>query len=86
MKASAVSRTAALSQLEARLGPYEAPVEEEAHHEEPPRWDEYLAERDRHDEAHHAAWQAVEAEREEAERALAERQRAEREALFRERP
>ena len=85
MKASAVARAAALRQLEARLGPYEAPVEEETQHEDMPRWDEYLAERQRHEEARHGTWQAAEAEREEEERALAERQRKEREALFRER-
>ena len=85
MKASAVARAAALRQLEARLGPYEAPVEEETHHEDMPRWDEYLAERQRHDEARHGAWQAAQAEREEAERALAKRQHEAREALFRKR-
>ena len=87
MKASAVSRKAALRRLEARFGPYEAPrtQEEEARAEGIPHWEEYLAARERHCEIRLAAWTAHEAEREAEERTLAERQREERDALFRER-
>ena len=86
MKASAVARSAALRQLEARLGPYEIPVAEEGtHEEEMPRWADYAAERASHEEARHAAGAALEAEREEEERKRTERQRQEREALFRKR-
>ena len=86
MKASAVARSAALRQLERRLGPYEAARAEEGPAEQQmPRWADYAAERVRHEAARHAAWVAFEAEREEEERTLAERQREEREALFRKR-
>ena len=83
MKASAVARSAALRQLERRLGPYEATGAEEGPAEKQmPRWADYAAERADHEAARHAAWVAFEAEREEEERALAERQREEREVLF----
>ena len=86
MKASAVSRKAALRQLEARFGPYEATsAQEPKSADDMPLWDEYLEARAHHCAKQHAAWRACETEREEEERALAERQREEREALFRQR-
>ena len=86
MKASAVARSAALRQLERRLGPYEAARAEEGPAEEQmPRWADHVAERARHEAARHAAWAAFEVAREEEERALAQRQRDERKALFRKR-
>ena len=79
MKASAVSRRAALRQLEARLGPFEAPGAEALPEQADP------SERQAELEARHEAWAQWEAQCEPEARALAERQREEREALFRER-
>ena len=78
-KASTVSRSAALRQLEARLGPFEAlgaqGLPEEAD----------SSERQAALDARHEAWAQREARCEEEARALAERQREERAALRRER-
>ena len=79
VKASAVWRRAALRQLEARLGPFEAPgVEALPEEAEPPGRPAAL-------EARHEAWAQWEAECGEEALALAERQGKEREALRRER-
>ena len=79
MKASAVSRRAALRQLEARLGPFEAPGAEGFHEEEEP------SQRQAEREERHDAWAQWEAECEAEALALAAHQREERDALRRER-
>ena len=78
-KASAVWRRAALRQLEARLGPFEAPGAEALPETADP------AKRQAAREARHETWAQWEAQCEEEARALTERQREEREALRRER-
>ena len=80
LKASAVSRRAALRALEARLGAFEPPGGAHASPEEADPADCAAAL-----EARHAAWARWEEECEEEVRALAERQREERVALRRER-
>ena len=91
MKASSVSRKAALRHLEARLGPFEPAPETDLPSRAPepvhdvPRWDEYIKARSRQEEARRSDQAKLDRERIVEEDRLRLRHQAERDALFRER-
>ena len=91
MKASSVSRKAALRHLEARLGPFEPAPETDLPSRAPepvhdvPRWDEYIKARSRQEEARRSDQAKLDRERVVEEDRLRLQHQAERDALFRER-
>ena len=89
MKASSVSRKAALRPLEARLGPFEPAPETDLPNRAPepvhdvPRWDEYIKARSRQEEARRFDQAKLDRECVVEEDRLRLRHQAERDALFR---